>query len=141
MYNNNVDVTQICSKHFSKEHVKETYLDSNLSYVKYRRRMPEDGGSEALYNDRHLTSAWIVPYSPYLLLKYNCHINMELCASAKATKYVYKYVTKGGDRAMLKVDGDGQFISRNEVREFQDMRSIGASEGSWKLLEFEMTDR
>ena len=45
-------------------------------------------------NGRTLTNQWIVPYSPYLTLKYNCHINIEICASAKATKYLYKYVSK-----------------------------------------------
>ncbi|OWZ16700.1 LOW QUALITY PROTEIN: Helitron helicase [Phytophthora megakarya] len=35
---------------------------------------------------------WIVPYNPYLPRKYNCHINMEVCATFKAVKYIYKYV-------------------------------------------------
>ena len=38
-------------------------------------------------------------------------------------------------------DGDGNPMARNEVREYQDMCSIGASEAHWRLFEFEMSDR
>jgi hypothetical protein len=31
--------------------------------------------------------------------------------------------------------------ARNEIDEYQDMRSIGASEACWRLFEFEMGDR
>ena len=109
--------------------------------MRYRRRAPGNGEHEALVNDRHVTNAWVVPYSPYLTCKYSCHINVEICASSRAAKYLHKYVTKGGDRMMMRVDEEGNVLGRNEVREFQDNRSIGSSEAAWRLFEFEMTDR
>ena len=33
---------------------------------------------------------WVVPFNKYLLLKYYCHINVEMCASIQTIKYVYK---------------------------------------------------
>ncbi len=45
----------------------------------------------------------VVPHNPYLLLKYQCHINVEVVASIAAIKYVYKYVFKGPDRIMAKL--------------------------------------
>ena len=48
MYNSDGDVTQVCSKNFPKEFAKETIIDPEKSYVKYRRRDPEDGGEEAM---------------------------------------------------------------------------------------------
>ena len=42
---------------------------------------------------------------------------------------------------MMRVDNDGDVMGRNEVKEYQDNRSIGSSEAAWRLLEFEMTDR
>ena len=141
MYNADGEITQVCSKKFPKEFTKETVYDPNNSYVRYKRRDPKDGGVDAEYNNRILDSSWIVPYSPYLTLKFGCHINIEICASSKATKYLYKYVNKGGDRAMLKVDKNGQPLPRNEVKEFQDLRSIGASEACWRTFEFPMSNR
>ncbi|DBB13175.1 TPA: hypothetical protein ACH3X3_15245 [Trebouxia sp. C0006] len=45
----------------------------------------------------------VVPHYPYLLLKYQCHIDVEVVASIAAIKYVYKYVFKGPDRIMGKL--------------------------------------
>jgi hypothetical protein len=42
---------------------------------------------------------WVVPYNPYLTMWYQCHINVEVCSSITAVKYLYKYVYKGHDRA------------------------------------------
>lgn len=41
-------------------------------------------------DDRH-----VVPYNPYLLLKYWCHINVEYVYGQKACKYIFKYLLKG----------------------------------------------
>ena len=90
MYNNNGDLTTQCSKKFPKQNVEETLIDQSNSYVNCRRRCPGNGEHEAFVNDRHLTNASIVPYSPYLALKYNCHINVEICASTRAAKYLHK---------------------------------------------------
>ncbi len=82
------------------------------------QRKEEDGGEEETHNNRKISNAWVVPFSPYLLLFYNCHINVETCASTKATKYLYKYIHKGGDRAMMRVDDEGQPMTLNKVKEF-----------------------
>ena len=41
---------------------------------------------------------------------------------------------------MMRVDQDGQPISRNEIKEFQDYRHIGASEAAHRIFEFPMRD-
>nr|GMD14732.1 ATP-dependent DNA helicase PIF1 [Ipomoea batatas] len=46
----------------------------------------------------NLDNRWIVPYNPQLLLKFDCHINVEVCASIKSVKYIYKYIYKGHAR-------------------------------------------
>ena len=48
-----------------------------------------------------LDNRYVVPHNIALCIKYNAHINVEVCASIKAVKYVYKYVYKGHDRVML----------------------------------------
>jgi hypothetical protein len=52
-----------------------------------------------------------VPYNPYLLRLFNCHINVEACGSIKAVKYLFKYIYKGHDRtsvAMKEADEDSE---------------------------------
>ena len=42
---------------------------------------------------------------------------------------------------MMRVDADGQPRERNEVWEFQDLKSFGASEATWRIFEFPMSKR
>ena len=39
------------------------------------------------------TDGWCLTYM-YMLLKYQCHINVEFIASFHTVKYVFKYVNK-----------------------------------------------
>ena len=130
-----------CTKGFPKEYVKKTIVDPDSYYATYMRRSPEDGGRSAKLpkGDRTVDNAWVIPYNPVMSLRYNCHINIECCASPKATKYLFKYVTKGNDRAMVTTEVDGQ--PRDEIAEYQDLRCVGSSEASWHLLNFPITGR
>ncbi|KAB2620482.1 hypothetical protein D8674_043012 [Pyrus ussuriensis x Pyrus communis] len=66
-------------------------------------------------------NSWVIPYNPWLLLRYNCHINVEICSSIKSVKYLYKYVYKGPDKVTV---------------EFQDARWVCAPEALWKIFKF-----
>ena len=39
-------------------------------------------------------------------LRYNAHINVKVCGSVKAVKYIHKYIYKGGDRATVMLDSE-----------------------------------
>ena len=60
-----------------------------------------DNGRYVLRNNVKLFNDMVVPYNPALLLKYNCHINVEVVSTIRAVKYQYKYVLKGGTRAAV----------------------------------------
>ena len=130
-----------CSKGYPKEFNEQTIVDQDNFYAIYRRRSPSKGGKTAKNpkNGRIIDNRWIVPYNPFLSLRYNCHINVECCSSPKAAKYLYKYVTKGNDRAMVSTEIEGQ--PRDEIAEYIDLRSVGSSEASWHLLAYPITDR
>ena len=75
-------------------------------YPIYRRRPPWEGGRAVEVRSKTIDNSCIVPYNPYLLLKYQAHINVEACVSPMAAKYLFKYVTKGSDRAMAKLQNE-----------------------------------
>ena len=127
-----------CPKKFPKPFFKGTIIDDDMSHPIYRRRSPEDGGQTGIINFQTIDNRWVVPYNPYLSLRYTCHVNVEICASAMASKYLYKYVTKGPDRAMVSTEVDDQ--PRDEIRDYEDMRSVGSSEASWKIFSFPMAE-
>lgn len=128
-----------CKKNYPKSYARETTYSDQQIYPIYRRRSPEDGGTKYTYQGRTITNAWVVPHSPRLLKKYKCHLNVEICFSVGGVKYLYKYVYKGPDRAMMAVREPG--ADTNEIDLYQDFRSIGSAEGCWRTFDFDMYDR
>jgi hypothetical protein len=59
------------------------------SYLVYRRR---DDGQVVEVRNSKLDNRWVIPFNSSLLMLYNCHINVEICSSIKAVKYLYKYI-------------------------------------------------
>ena len=49
----------------------------------YRRR---DNGLSVQVGMAVLDNRWVVPYNPFLLLKYNEHINFEICTTVSTVK-------------------------------------------------------
>ncbi|KAH9540622.1 hypothetical protein CY35_14G015100 [Sphagnum magellanicum] len=90
----------------------------------------------------------VMPYNPYLSLLFNCHINVEVCTSVAAIKYLYKYVYKGHDHAQVDVglvdattpDGAAptQPRMRDEIKIYQDGRYVSASKASHRLYGFDL---
>ena len=128
-----------CSKGYPKDFLKETIVDPDNFYAIYRRRSPSDGGRSAFKSGQTIDNRWVVPYNPYLSSRYQCHINVEVCSSPKAAKYLYKYVTKGNDRAMVSTEVESQ--DRDEITNYEDLRSVGSSEATWHLMSYPITDR
>ncbi len=69
-----------CTKKFPKGFNQGTRQNGE-TYPTYRRRSPEDGGNCFVKNVNCVPftfdNTWVVPYCPYLLLKFDCHINVE----------------------------------------------------------------
>eukprot|EP00798_Chlamydomonas_sp_ICE-L_P011275 gene11275-18907_t len=145
-----------CTKHYPKDFSPET-RDSPDGYPVYRRR---DNGRTVVsqFNNAstQLDNRWVVPYNPSLSRKFNCHINVEYCASICSVKYLYKYVYKGHDRAEVAFQGadwqpavppPGQAHQApqqprvDEIQQYQDGRYISASEAHWRLMVFPMCDQ
>jgi hypothetical protein len=74
---------------------------------------------------------WIVPYNPYLTLRYKAHINMKVCASVQTIKYIHKYIYKGTDRTALHLTDENDEITRH-----LQSRYIGPTEAIWRIFEF-----
>lgn len=81
-----------CSKRFPHKFAEKSEMIEG-GYPIYRRR--ENGRKFVSSKGHEIDNRWIVPYNPYLLLKYNCHINIEISSSLKSIKYLFKYLHKG----------------------------------------------
>ena len=128
-----------CSKKYPKA-FSEFTTTGNDSYPLYRRR---NNGRTITVNGIHLDNRSVVPYNPYLLLKYNAHINVEICSTVSAVKYLYKYVYKGHDRAIVEFRlSDGSEGSRtkevDEVVNYLEARYVSATEACYRLFAYEL---
>ena len=124
-----------CTKKIPKAFAEFTST-GNDSYPIYQRR---NNKRTVQVNGVELDNCWVVPYNPYLLLKYNAHINVEICSTVSAVKYLYKYVYKGHDRAIVKFHtGDSSESSRtknvDEIVNYLEARYVSATEACYRLF-------
>jgi hypothetical protein len=127
-----------CTKEFPKHESVTTHIPHD-SFPNYRRRLPQNGGFSFQKNGFEVDNSWVVPYNPYLLLRYNAHLNVEVVHSVQAVKYLYKYINKGPDRIMVAMSSEDENNNvRNEVQDYINARYISASEAFWRLYEFQI---
>jgi hypothetical protein len=136
-----------CTKGYPRNNLNETVFDKE-DYATYWRRpgttvTVKHRGQEYVFTNRD-----VVPYNAYLSLKYNCHINVEVCSRIESIKYLYKYVYKGHDRARGRLqpaqnqpDGQAQAVppAVDEIAEYIDGRYVSSSEACWRLFGFTMS--
>jgi hypothetical protein len=87
-----------------------------------------------------LDNRWVVPYNPYLLRRYNCHINVEVCSSIKAVKYLFKYIYKGHDRASITINEVGNNGNVDEIKQYRDSRWVTPLEALWRIYDFDLSE-
>ncbi|GBM82186.1 hypothetical protein AVEN_179500-1 [Araneus ventricosus] len=124
-----------CCKSFPKQFKDDTEEKGNV-YPIYRRRAtePVQVVKYSIYNRS------VVPYNPWLLKKFNAHINVEVCASVKSVKYLYKYVYKGNGAASVKIQKKGA-LDHDEILSFVEGRYVSAAKAMWRLNEFNFSHR
>jgi len=114
-----------CYRFFPKAMAQATILDDNHFPIYRRRGRFVTQVKDYNNNMRLVTDEWVVPYSPFLLLRYQCHLNVEISAHVKCFKYLYKYVLKPPDSAAIVID---------EIDAYINGRMLSASEAVWRIL-------
>jgi hypothetical protein len=113
----------------------ENTIQGKDSYPVYRRRKD---GRQAKVRGQTLDNRWVVPYNPFLLRMFNCHINVEVCSCIKAVKYLYKYIYKGHDRTSFNIDQPDNDRNIDEIKRYVDARWVTPSEVMWRIFGFKL---
>ncbi|KAG5549105.1 hypothetical protein RHGRI_014469 [Rhododendron griersonianum] len=113
-----------CSKRYPRDFVKSTTMDQD-GYPIYQRRR-----SDKVHTVRGqpVDNRDVVPYNAYLSRRFNCHINVEVCAGMRCVKYIHKYIYKGYDCTTMVLG------SINEIQQYLDARYIGPPEAAWRIF-------
>uniref|UniRef100_A0A7I4YC74 Mitochondrial ribosomal protein L48 n=1 Tax=Haemonchus contortus TaxID=6289 RepID=A0A7I4YC74_HAECO len=127
------------ARRFPKKIPDRTTLD-NDGYPNYRRRNLFPTEMQGI----SYTDEWVVPTNLYLLLKYDNHINLEICGMISAVKYLYKNIYKGPDRARISIENeptvdDNQNI--DEIKQHLNTRYVCAPQSMYRIFGYSMQDR
>ena len=130
-----VEVNQLAQR-FSKEMFFRKY-----GIPEYKRRGPDDGGHSAVKavkgNIVTLDNTWVVPFNPYLTMKFQAHINCEIVNSVAAVKYVYKYM-KGSDRILVNMKRTKLQTKLEPMRlNYLNARYVSPSNAFWRFTIFQ----
>ena len=121
---------------------QENTEENNNGYPIYHRR--ENGHFVKTRSGIQLDNRWVVLYNIGLTTKYNAHINIEICNSILAIKYLYKYVYKDHDRATVTLSQannnhlSGEAEPIDEIKMYLDARYVSASESIWRIFHYKM---
>ncbi|OMP06331.1 DNA helicase PIF1, ATP-dependent [Corchorus olitorius] len=132
-----------CDKYFPKQFTRCTKIDPQ-GYPTYRRR---DSGVFCVKSGVVLDNRFVVPHNVDLLVRYQAHINVELCNQSRAIKYLFKYINKGPDRSRVVIESSPPSAPAasnpvpaelNEIKAYLDCRYLCAYESCWRLFCFEV---
>ncbi|CAN1781982.1 ATP-dependent DNA helicase PIF1 [Linum perenne] len=122
-----------CKKKFPKAYNTETISDRH-DYTLYKREMTKITVNKS---GKYLDNRYVVPYNRHLIIKYQAHINIEICHKSQLIKYLFKYITKGPDRQTVVAET----TSLDEIAQYLDCRSISSYEAIWRLFEYPIHER
>ncbi|OMO53235.1 DNA helicase PIF1, ATP-dependent [Corchorus olitorius] len=115
-----------------------------LGYPTYRRR---DTGVVCVKNGVVLDNRFVVPHNVDLLVRYQAHINVEVCNQSRAIKYLFKYINKGPDRSRVVIESNPPVANPvqaqpgvvfDEIKAYLDCRYVCAYEACWRLFSFDI---
>uniref|UniRef100_A0A0D3BD38 ATP-dependent DNA helicase n=1 Tax=Brassica oleracea var. oleracea TaxID=109376 RepID=A0A0D3BD38_BRAOL len=134
----------VCTKKFPRSYVTHTQVNDS-GYILYRRRQTEQFVNKGTIK---LDNKFVVPHNLQILKKYKAHVNVEWCNKSSAIKYLFKYITKGVDRACFKLQKTGDQSSqsestkketpKNEINDYVEGRYLSACESMWRIFMFDI---
>ncbi|KAF3643172.1 G2/mitotic-specific cyclin S13-7 [Capsicum annuum] len=104
------------NKHFPKKFNSQTSFDEDGIPI-YRRRNTR---SQVKKNNILLDNRFVVPYNRNLIIKFDAHINIELCNYSSSVKYLFKYVNKGSDRETTTIECTDTTEVHDEIKRYLD---------------------
>nr|GEV60185.1 hypothetical protein [Tanacetum cinerariifolium] len=140
-----------CTKGYPKEYCEETFIICD-GWPCYKRSNNERRAKVG-QRDTMLDNRFVIPHNINLIVKYDCHINVEWCNQGSLVKYLFNYLNKGPDHVTFVIEGQTNHNNYNnnsrtpyrsilhhadEIEQYLNYRYISACEACWKLLGFEL---
>ena len=95
--------------------------------------------SHAQLRHHLVNDSWMVPYNPHLLMKFNCHMNVEICSTVKSVKYIFKHIHKGNDCAHVEIKENT--LHHDEILQYLNARYVGPHQAMFRIMQYKMHDK
>ncbi len=122
-----------CTKNFPKAIYAQTVFEVE-GYPLYKRH----NQFSATVGNNTIDDAFVVPYNKTILLKYDCHTNVESCTSVKCIKCIFKYIPKGHDSAHLEIRQS--IVDHDEILEYLNARYVGPHQALFRIFSYKLHD-
>ncbi|KHJ95423.1 hypothetical protein OESDEN_04632 [Oesophagostomum dentatum] len=141
----------LCEKRFPKPYRDYTEITED-GYPLYKRPNDDRFVTIGRRKTTIATNRDVVPYNQYLIARFGCHINVEVCTHIRSYKYIFKYIHKGVDQILLEVLSDEQEMKKrsrveadgktvvdlNLCHEFIRARFVSHIEGAFRICGFDL---
>ena len=130
-----------CQKHYPQP-FRSSMHTNNQGRAEYTRLNNGDKATIRCKNganktvDTEIDNRDVVPYNPYLLMKYDSHICVDLVTAKAVIAYLYKYAYKKADTVTARIT-----YGKNEIEAYRSVRYISSSEAMWHMFGFRTNDR
>ena len=131
-----------CKMHYPQPFRSSLALNEKSGRAEYRRPDNNDSATIKCKNGENKTvettidNRNIVPYNPYLIMKCDCHICIDIVTGRAVIAYLYKYAYKPADSTRAKITYNG-----NEIEAYRSVRYISSSEAMWHIFGFRSQER
>ncbi|XP_021753739.1 uncharacterized protein LOC110719141 [Chenopodium quinoa] len=124
-----------CKYGYPKQFCDEIRNSTN-GYPLYRRR---DAGETVTIRKTIMDNQWVISYNPYLSSYFDCHLNVEVCSTIEAVKYLYKYAYKGHDKISFSVvQFKDAMLIHDEIQQYQLGCWVSPCEAAWRLFSLDL---
>ena len=72
-------------------------------------------------------------------MKFNCHMNVEVCTTVKSIKYIFKYIHKGNDAAHIEIRQN--YLNHDEILQYLSARYVGPHQAVFRIMQYKMHDK
>ena len=99
----------------------------------------KNGANKTVHNktvDTEIDNRDVVPYNPYLLMKYDSHICVDLVTAKAVIAYLCKCAYKRADTITARTT-----YGKDEIEAYGSVRYISSSEAMWHMFGFHTNER